>query len=548
MKKAPCPKKTAENTTISLHKRLIGFFAALATAFSLLYLRVGWLTRDPQLTAAAQQQKKYTLSISVKRGEVYDREFRPLTDRETKTVYAVLPSPENLLPVLEATPLSRRSAVSQQFSAGKPFLLGEVSAISAPGVESFSVPVRTSSPQLAAHIVGYLDDAGKGVTGIEKSCDSLLSAQPAETQVVYTLDGWGRGIAGQSPEIREEADTGGGIVLSLDENIQKIVENAGQRGLEKGAVVVMDPYTGDILAAASFPSYRPDRLAEAIQDKENTPMINRAFLPYSVGSTFKVVTAAAALEAGLPVSGEYDCTGQIDVSGQLFRCHKRSGHGEVDMIDAMMKSCNPYFIQLGLQTGGSALLEMAQRFGFGQKLPLAEGISAAAGTMPEENAMINPAAVANLSFGQGELTATPLQIARMTAAVVNGGLLLNPRLVLGSTPDGKTLREDPVVPAQEILSPRIAAQLQSFLIHCVMVEDSNALPDNTTAGGKTATAQTGRFDAQGDEYEHGWFTGFFPAASPKYVVTVLAENSGFGNSTAAPVFAEIAKEITAHGW
>ena len=326
------------------------------------------------------------------------------------------------------------------------------------------------------------------------------------------------------------------------------MENAGSKGLEKGAVVVMDPYTGEIKAMASFPSYRPDNLAQAVTDSENTPLINRALLPYSVGSTFKVVTASAALEQELPLDQVYECTGQINVSGQIFRCHRRSGHGEVDMVDAMMKSCNPYFIQLGLKIGGTSLLEMAKRFGFGEALPLAQGISGSAGTLPGESDLQNPAEVANLSFGQGLLTASPLQVTRMMAAAANGGVLVQPRLVLGTTPDGQTLEREADVPSRQILSPEIAAQIQAFLIHCVMVEEEqHALPDNVSAGGKTATAQTGRFDENGDELEHGWFSGFFPAENPRYVVTVLAENSGFGNDTAAPVFAEIAEEITAHG-
>ena len=534
---------------LGLPGRAVAVFSAFAAAFTGLYLRVGYLSQSPELLEAAAQQKKYNLTISKTRGAIYDCNYTPMADTRQETVYAVMPSAENLLPVLEAVPVSRRTAVSEQFRTGKPFLLRDAEGLDTPGVEEYSVPIRTDSPQLAPHIIGYLDDAGHGVTGIEKSYDEYLASFEEETQAVYQLDGLGRGISGLSPEIREAAPVKAGVVLSIDANIQKIVENAGSKGLEKGAIVVMDPYTGEIKAMASFPSYRPDNLAQAVTDSENTPLINRALLPYSVGSTFKVVTASAALEQELPLDQVYECTGQINVSGQIFRCHRRSGHGEVDMVDAMMKSCNPYFIQLGLKIGGTSLLEMAKRFGFGETLPLAQGISGSAGTLPGETDLQNPAEVANLSFGQGLLTASPLQVTRMMAAAANGGVLVQPRLVLGTTPDGQTLERDADVPSRQILSPEIAAQIQAFLIHCVMVEEEqHALPGNVSAGGKTATAQTGRFDENGDELEHGWFSGFFPAENPRYVVTVLAENSGFGNDTAAPVFAEIAEEISARGW
>ena len=153
--------------------------------------------------------------------------------------------------------------------------------------------------------------------------------------------------------------------------------------------------------------------------------------------------------------------------------------------------------------------------------------------------------LANLSFGQGELTASPVQIARMMAAAVNGGWLVTPTLVLGET-DGRSIFREAAPLRKQILDRGTAAQLQTFLIHCVMVADGqNALPQTVTAGGKTATAQTGRRDKEGNELEHGWFAGFFPAVNPSYVAVVFSEDSGFGNTTAAPVFARIADEVTA---
>ncbi|MGI5895026.1 MAG: peptidoglycan D,D-transpeptidase FtsI family protein [Candidatus Merdivicinus sp.] len=532
-----------------MQQRVIAFFVSIVILFTLLYLKIGFLSHSDSLLQAAQQQKTYTLTVYESRNAIYDCNFLPLADTFSEDCYVVIPDTENILPVLQAVTPERRQQISDLMSAGKPFVLRNAGTIEATGVEKFSLPVRTASPQLAAHIIGYLDDAGNGVCGIEQSCNEFLSEQPSVTQVSCQLDALGHTIPGLQPEIRQDPISSAGVVLTIDSNIQKIVENAGNRLLKKGAIVVMDPYTGEIKASASFPSYSLENLAQAIRDEENTPMINRALLPFSVGSTFKVVTAAAALEAGLPLDAVYECTGQIDVSGQIIRCHNRYGHGEMDMTDAMMKSCNPYFITLGLQVGGQPLLEMAKRFGFGQELPLSGNVAGAAGSLPAERDLINPAAVANLSFGQGDLMASPLQVTRMMAVACNGGLLVTPRLVQGKTMDGKVIQQEATVPAQQIISPEIAEQLRSILVQCVMVEpEQNALPSNVSAGGKTATAQTGRFDEDGEEFEHGWFSGFFPADAPRYVVTVLSEDSGFGNGTAAPVFAEIAEQITAHGW
>lgn len=384
-----------------IHWRAAWLFSLFSLGFTALYLRVGYLADSPGLAQTARQQAKYTLTVSETRGNIYDRELRLLVNKKTETVYGILPSAENLSPVLSAVPAARRAAVSEQFRSGRPFLLKDVSLSETLGVTAFSVPVRSGERQLAPHIVGYTDSDGKGVTGIEKSCDGFLSAASVKQTITYTLDGLGHSIPGIEPEIRSETGNGAGIVLSIDSIIQKVIENAGSAGLKKGAIVVMDPDTGEIRAAASFPFYTRSTLTQCLKDNENTPMINRAFLSYSVGSTFKVVTAAAALEEGISLTESYNCTGQIDVGGQIFRCHKRSGHGEVDMVDGMMKSCNPYFIHLGQLAGGEKLLKMAERFGFGDRVTLSEGMTVSGGTLPTLSQLQSPAAVANLSFGQG---------------------------------------------------------------------------------------------------------------------------------------------------
>lgn len=532
--------------TRRIQRRILLCFALFCAGFSLLYLRIGLLGQSDQLAQTAARQSRYTLTAVSERGMIYDRNLQQLVGEQETQASVVLPRPQNVQFILEAVPAQRKEGVAQLLQRGTPFVLTGVSLpLDLPGVYTFRTRSRYQSGQLATHLIGYLDNEGNGVTGIEKSYDELLSQNSRTVEVICSLDGLQQPISGLEPEVRETGSGAGGIALTLDRDIQKIVEQTGQEMLQKGAIVVMDPYSGEIVASASFPSYDPLDLTASLSDTENTPMINRALLPYSVGSTFKVVTAAAALEAEVPLTETVDCPGWVDVSGQTFRCHLRSGHGELDMLDAMKESCNPYFIHLGLTAGGEALLEMAQRFGFGQKVNLADGISVSAGTLPTASSLTAPAAVANLSFGQGALTASPVQIARMMSAVVNGGYLVTPQLVLGET-DGSTVDRSASPLRKKILSADVAAQLQTLLIHCVMVnEGQNALPETTTAGGKTATAQTGRFDEDENELEHGWFAGFFPAVNPSYVVVILSEDSGFGNTTAAPVFAKIADAVMA---
>lgn len=536
-----------KNYTESIFRRTSAIFAAMVLAAAGLVGQLSWIVSSDQLAQTAQTQSKYTLTVADERGFIYDCKMQPLVGTEQRWQTAVFPTPQNQKKVLDAVEPERKQTVAKLLETGKPFVTETTEAVDAEMVYSFSVPERYTENQTAVHLIGYLDYNGSGVTGIEKEYDSFLADSGKKIQVTGMLNALQQTIAGVEPEIRIEGAENAGVVLTLDGRIQQIVESIGSQMLDKGAIVVMDPYNGQIRAMASFPAYSPSNLGEAVNDQENKPMLNRALLGYSVGSTFKIVTAAAAMQSlgrEYCLTREYTCEGAVDVYGQVFRCHLRSGHGELDMFDAMRESCNPWFIGLGQETGGEALLKTAENLGFGETMMLYGDITASGGTLPSADSLQAPAAVANFSFGQGELTASPVQIARMTAAVVNGGKLVSPTLVRGTTDDGKTLQSSALPVSRQAISSEIAAQLKVMLAYAVMSDDSSgAKPELVTAGGKTATAQTGQYDEDGNELEQGWFTGFFPADEPQYVVTVLAENKGFGNTSAAPVFAEIADAV-----
>ena len=224
--------------------------------------------------------------------------------------------------------------------------------------------------QTAAHLIGYLDYEGNGVTGIEAACDEFLSAHGREVEVSATLNALQQVIPGLEPEVRMSEDAGAGVVLTIDREIQQCVEEIGGEMLEKGAIVVLNPYSGQIKAAASFPAYSPLHLEEAVADAENSPMLNRAFLPYSVGSTFKVVTAAAALEtlgSEYCLTREYECVGYIDVLDQRFHCHDRVGHGELDLFGAVKESCNPWLSGWGWRRAGRRCSGRPSSLGSGKK-------------------------------------------------------------------------------------------------------------------------------------------------------------------------------------
>ena len=189
------------------------------------------------------------------------------------------------------------------------------------------------------------------------------------------------------------------------------------------------------------------------------------------------------------------------------------------------------------------LINTAKKFGFGEKIYLANGITSHSGNIQNESDLEIPAEKANMSFGQGKLTATPLQISRMTAIIANGGFYPEINVVKGTIENENVVYKTSNQP-ERVISFEISYKLRKFMEYSVNNEVSNAKPLNVTAAGKTSTAQTGMFDENGNEILQAWFTGYFPADNPEYIVTVFVEDGKTGNASAAPVFKEIAEKIT----
>ena len=269
---------------------------------------------------------------------------------------------------------------------------------------------------------------------------------------------------------------------------------------------------------------------------------------YAVGSVFKPVLAAAALEAGLqPV---FECTGAVIVDGQIFRCAGGIPHGQVDLAAALEKSCNGYFIRLGQQLGAEKLLDTAKAFGFGQSLPLAEGLAADAGQLPTPQELAQSGQLANFSFGQGSLLATPLQVAALFNTIAADGVYRAP-YVLQATLDettGQPMETLSHPRGRRVLPAQSAALLRAMLVQVVKqgtAQDAAGLPGG--AGGKTGTAQTGQFTPEGTERCNLWFAGFWPAEKPRYTIVVLQDGAVHTAYSGAAIFAQVCAALEAAG-
>lgn len=514
--------------------------------FSVLTVRLSVLGQQGgSLAQAAARQSSSLLELGSSRGGIYDRNGKPLVNRGSVTAMAVAPTPAGIEALRGALPPEDFTAALEVLRQGRPMVVRSsqwLPPAAREGVVAFRLPVRYAGEQLAVHLLGYLDEGGHGVAGIEKGYDELLREMGGSVYARYFVDANRSAVAGEAAEVVDQrAAPQGGVVLTLDRAIQQRTEAAMDR-VEKGAAVVMAVDTGEILAMVSRPAYDLTHIADYLDDPDS-PFFDRALGAYNVGSAFKLCVAAAALEKGWSTGYTYSCGGFYQLGEQKFHCHNRYGHGPLDMIGALEHSCNPYFINLGMQLGGQAIYNMAYAMGFGAASRLGEGVTAAAGELPPPGGLVD-GALANFSFGQGEFTATPVQLAQMVSIIANGGRSVQPRVYLGRTPDGGTLLPDgEPEPSRQVISARTAAILREMMIG--VVENGSgrgARPDRGGAGGKTATAQTGIF--QGDEEVlHGWFAGFYPAQDPRYAIVVLAEGGGEGGETPARTFAAVCDGI-----
>lgn len=524
-------------------KKIYTIALFLSFAAVIITIKLIMIINDENVSAAAANKGTYTITSIEKYAEIYDCNMLSLVNCSEKYNAVVIP---NHISSIKLQPyLADTETYYNVIKGNLPFLCEvKKEALNAEiGTLIFKSAVRNSSEQLAPHIIGYLSD-NQGVCGIEKSYNDFLRENAVNNSVTFQVDAVGEVLNGLEHQTVISENSTAGIITTLDKNIQQMCETAFKTSsAQSGAVVVMDIKTGEIKASMSYPNYDINNLSEYI-NHNNSPFLNRAMSAYSVGSIFKLVTSAAALEQGISSEFTYTCTGSINVSGQVFNCHKWGGHGEIDMNEAIVCSCNTYFIALSEYLDKEKYIDLASSLGFGEEIILCDDIISVAGHLQSAKDIAVPAECANMSFGQGMLSATPLQICRMTAAIANDGIINQPSLIKGIRKQDGTIIYNPITVGERVLSYKTTSKLKSFMIKTVRAENSLAEPDKTIAAGKTSTAQTGWYDANGSEIYNCWFTGYFPSYSPKYAVTVLVEGGISGNTSAGPIFKKIADDIT----
>jgi penicillin-binding protein 2 len=558
--------------------------AFAVTALSACFLRLAYLQliRGSALARASENNHTQILVERAPRGRILDRSGEVLADDQpvfvalfsplgldvttfeplAKTLSEILniDGPELQRRIFAAVRAKSMTRISDRLSRAQAFQILQ-ERVHLPGI-SLTVEEQRYYPkgELASHVLGYVgeitDDELEqfaeqgyhggdwiGKSGLERLYDPSLHGQ--DGGFLIEVDARGR----QVRVIRHVLPQAGkDLVLTLDEKVQELAEKELHDTGHPGAAVVMNPQTGELIALASSPGFDPNLFMPLGDSEERKALLSNPDLPlynrtiqalYPPGSTFKIITSLAALEAGSfdPDKKVY-CDGSYTLGkeGRIFHCWKPHGHGWVDFTKALAESCDVYFYQLGSDVGPEAIEEMAKHFGFGAPT----GVD-----LPHEKKWDLPLALKakhhqhwqggdtlNYAIGQGALQVTPLQLANAVSMVANGGDLRQPYLVSESQRFGQFIERlgSPRMVNHIAISDKSWALLRQGLLEVVNHGTGVAAQiKGTDVAGKTGTAQVPKGK------EHALFVAYAPAENPRVACAVVVEHGGHGGAVAAPI-------------
>lgn len=528
-----------------MEKRVIAVFTVFAILFGGICLRLYDISTGgiEQVNLA---DRKYKIDISPIRGDIVDCNGEKLVATDYENIVAAKPTHKTLNTLSKVLDTQEYKLLKERITEAKAITvnIGKLEIEQNSDAVTLKRYLRCSENQMADHIVGYVNSDGEGVMGIEKCYDDILSTDKM-LSVKFNADVYGRVLSGAEIEIENSTLEKSRVMLSIDRGFQTIVENAlDLSGVKQGGAVVVEIETGAIKAIASRPDFNGSDPSVDL-NAVGSPFFNRTLNAFSVGSVFKVVVAAAAIENGFE-NYTYNCSGSCEIGDVTFSCNDKTAHGQLDICKALECSCNTFFIALAQEVGSGKICEIASLLGFGQEISLADGLTSVAGILPTANELSSAGALANFSFGQGRFTATMLQLSNMMSAVASDGKYRQPYLIENATDaDGTVIERKKISAPVYALSKQTSAKLTEMLIS--VIENGNAskakLKNSVLAAGKTATAQTGTFDENSKEIYNTWFAGFFPADNPRYTVVVLKQGGTSGAADCAPVFKRIADKI-----
>ena len=517
----------------------------------------------------AQALHERERSIKAARGKIVDRNGIVLADNRSVCTVSVIHSqirdPERviaelaeLLELPEDTVRKRVEKVSsiERISSNVPKETGD--AILARQLEGVKVDedYRRYYPydSLASKVIGFTGGDNQGIVGLEVRYDDWLSGE--DGKILTMTNAYGQELE-QEGERRQEPVTGNQLTISMDCNLQMYCEQAAQKVmLEKNAdevsVILMNPQNGEIFAMVNVPEYNLNEpftlnveTASDLKESEKQDLLNQMWRnacindTYEPGSTFKIITTAAALEQGVvTVNDSFYCPGYKIVEDRRIRCHKTTGHGAETFTQGIMNSCNPVFIELGLRLGAENFYHYFEQFGLLRKTGI--DLPGEAATIMHKKENIGQVELATISFGQS-FQITPIQLVTTVSSLINGGTRVVPHFgVSVQNAEGETRKTFSYDETEGTVSTATSKTLCDLLEQVVSEgTGKKAAIEGFSIGGKTATSQT---LPRSDHKYIASFLGFAPAEDPQVIGLIVIDNPQgvyYGGTVAAPVMKEI---------
>ncbi len=563
------------------HKRLFLLIGLLFSLFTVLLGRIFYfqVIKGEEISRQAVAMRTHNVDLRDQiRGDILDRNLFPLTNTNTSTAVFfsndiakagsyeganknnsseeyVKEISEFLAEVLINTSEAEiqanlnAAAPSSQFILVKnnltPTEIEQLRTAAKPGLIIAPMTKRYDEGGFCAHLLGYTNQCinSTGQTGLERAYDDILRYNPNPSGLVTVVDARGQAIPGLTGKYLTASENKSSLVLTIDKRIQEVAEKAMDSRAEKGAAVVMDIHSKEILAMVSRPAFDPYQINDAIEFDGRSPLTNRVLSRYNPGSLFKILLTSAALEEGfVNLDERFYCSGKYIFNDQVaISCLKKEGHGELSFEEAFAKSCNPTFIQVGLRLGRPRLLHYVEQFHLTDETII--GFEPGQiGTYVKIDG--GDAAMGNASLGQEGVMVTPLQVASLLSTVADGGIWAAPSVVRYTIDKNGNKTEIKSGERKQVISVTTAQNICSLMKNVVDEGTGRtaAIPETKVAG-KTATAQTGRMIDEDNEVLNTWFAGFFPADQPRWAVVVMVEEGSSGSQTCAPIFKDISRGI-----
>ena len=555
-------------------KKIVALMLMITIVMAALFGRLIYLMvfRSVYYEKIAQDLHERERSIKAARGKIVDRNGIVLADNKSVCTISVIHSqiedPERVIEVLqkelelpEETIRKRveKNSSIERIKTNVPKETGDaILAYDLAGVK-VDEDYRRYYPydSLASKVIGFTGGDNQGIVGLEVRYDEWLAGTDGK---ILTMTNASGGELEQEGERREEPQTGNQLTISLDYNLQSYCEQAAQTVLQEKAadgvrIILMNPQNGEILAMVNEPEYNlnePFTLntdVSGISDKEKQNLLNQMWRnpsindTYEPGSTFKIITTAAALEQHvLSVSDRFYCPGYKIVEDRRIRCHKTTGHGAEDFTQGIMNSCNPVFIELGLRLGAGDFYHYFEQFGLLSKTGI--DLPGEAATIMHKKDNIGQVELATISFGQS-FQITPIQLVTTAASLINGGRRVTPHFgVSVQNAQGETIHTFSYDTTEGTVSTETSETLRSLLEKVVSEgTGKKAAIEGYSIGGKTATSQT----LPRSEHKYiASFLGFAPAEDPQVIGLVVIDHPQgvyYGGTVAAPVMKEIFENV-----